>query len=203
MSFSTFNSDRRAATIALAVLLGVLAVYCVLLEAITRIGFDRVSRIQQRVVEDYRAAKALPLGASEGQPRVLVVGNSLLLKGVDPVLFKQTLQSKYTIVLLPVENTQFEDWFFGLRRLFAEGSRPAVVVVCLSTRQIISRGTAGEYFAHYLMRSRDVLAVKRSADLDNTVTSNYFFANWSRWLGSRAEIRKWLASKLMPNLDRL
>jgi len=203
MSFSTSNSDRRAATVALAALSALLAVYCVLLEAITRVGFDRVSRVQRRVVEDYRAAQTWPVGGPAAPPRVLVVGNSLLLKGVDRVLFKRTLQSKYTIVLLPVENTQFEDWFFGLRRLFAEGSRPAMVVVCLSTRQLISRGTAGEYFAHYLMRSRDVFAVKTSAGLDNTVTSNYFFANWSRWLGSRAEIRKWLASKLMPNLERL
>ena len=203
MSFSTSSSDRRTATAALFVLLAALAVYCALLEAVTRIGFDRVSRIQRRVVEDYRAATALPVAVTGGRPRMLVVGNSLLLKGVDPALLKQELASKYTVVLFPVENTQFEDWFYGLRRLFAEGSRPSLVIVCLSTRQLISHGTAGEYFAYYLMRPRDVLAVKESASLDNTVTSNYFFASWSQWLGSRAEIRKWLASKLMPNLERL
>jgi hypothetical protein len=200
---STSNSDLRAATRAIAVLLTGLLLYCAGLELVTRLGFSRVSRIQRRIAQDLSAAKSLAPGASNQQPTILVVGNSLLLDGVDRASLKKDLAPNYEVALLPVENTQFEDWYFGLRRLFAEGSRPSIVVVCLSTRQMLSRGTDGEYFAYYLMQSRDLLAVKRESQLDNTNTSAYFFANRSDWLGSRAQIRNWLLQEIMPSLEHL
>jgi hypothetical protein len=102
-----------------------------------------------------------------------------------------------------IENTQYLDWYFGLRRLFAEGSHPGVVALCLSTRQLISKGTDGEYFAHYIMQGRDLLSVRKEAKLDVTTTSNFFFASHSAWLGSRASIRNWLLGELMPNVEQL
>jgi hypothetical protein len=199
----TSNFDPRAATRAIAVLLTGLFLYCATLELVTRKGFSRVSRTQRRVYEDLTAAKSLAPRASSEQPTMLVVGNSLLLDGVDRASLAKELVPNYQVALLPIENTQFEDWYFGLRRLFAEGSRPSVVVVCLSTRQMMSRATDGEYFAYYLMQGRDLLAVKRESQLDNTNTSAYFFANRSDWLGSRAQIRNWLLQEIMPNLEHL
>jgi hypothetical protein len=200
---STSNSDLRAATRAIAVLLTGLLLYCAGLELVTRKGFSRVSRTQRRVTEDLTTAKSLAPRASNQQSTILVVGNSLLLDGVDRVSLKKDLAPSYDVALLPIENTQFEDWYFGLHRLFAEGSRPSIVVVCLSTRQMMSRATDGEYFSYYLMPSRDLLAVRRESQLDNTNTSSYFFANRSAWLGSRAQIRNWLLQEIMPNLERL
>ncbi len=203
MPSSTSNSDLRAASRAIAVLLTGLFLYCGTLEVVTRLGFSRVSRIQRRIYQDLTAAKSLAPRASNEQPTMLVVGNSLLLDGVDRASLKKELAPQYQVTLLPIENTQFEDWYFGLRRLFAEGSRPSVVVVCLSTRQMMSRATDGEYFAYHLMQGRDLLAVRRESLLDNTMTSAYFFANRSDWLGSRAQIRNWLLQEIMPNLEHL
>ena len=203
MPSSTSNSKPRAATRAIAILLAVIFVYCAGLELVTRRGFSRVSRIQRRVYQDLTAAKSIAPPVLNDPPAMLVVGNSLLLDGVDRVSLKMELAPNYLVTLLPVENTQFEDWYFGLRRLFAEGSRPSVVVVCLSTRQMMSRATDGEYFAYYLLQGRDLLAVRRESQLDNTMTSAYFFANRSAWLGSRAQIRNWLLQEIMPGLERL
>jgi len=200
---STSNSDLRAATRAIAVLLTGLLLYCAGLELVTRKGFSRVSRTQRRIYQDLSDSKSLAPRTSNRQPTVLVVGNSLLLDGVDRVSLKKDLAPNYQVTLLPIENTQFEDWYFGLHRLFAEGSRPGIVVICLSTRQMMSRATDGEYFAYYLMQERDLLAVKRESQLDNTNTSAYFFANRSGWLGSRAQIRNWLLQEIMPNLEHL
>jgi hypothetical protein len=200
---STFNSEPRAASRAVAVLLTGLFLYCAALEVVTRSGFSRVSRIQRRIYQDLAAAKSLAPPVSNDPPSILIVGNSLLLDGVDRASLKKELAPNYQVTFLPIENTQFEDWYFGLRRLFAEGSRPSVVVVCLSTRQMMSRATDGEYFAYYLMQGRDLLAVRRESQLDNTMTSAYFFANRSDWLGSRAQIRNWLLQEIMPNLDHL
>jgi hypothetical protein len=177
--------------------------YCVSLEVVTRRGFSRVSRTQRRISQDLSAATSIAPPVLNDPPTILVVGNSLLLDGVDRASLKRELAPNYFVTLLAIENTQFEDWYFGLRRLFAEGSRPSVVVVCLSTRQMMSRATDGEYFAYYLMQGHDLLAVKRESQLDNTLTSAYFFANRSDWLGSRAQIRNWLLQEIMPNLEHL
>jgi hypothetical protein len=134
---------------------------------------------------------------------MLVIGNSLLLEGVDRATLEKELASNYMVALLPIEGTHIEDWYFGLRRLFAEGARPYIVVLCLSTRQMMSRATDGEYFAYYLMQERDLLAVRKESQLDNTMTSAYFFSHFSMWLGSRWGIRNWLLLKIMPNLEHL
>jgi len=187
----------------MAILLAAIFVYCAGLELATRRGFSRVSRIQRRIYQDLSAARSIAPPVLNDPPAMLVVGNSLLLDGVDRASLKKNLAPKYQLTLLPVENTQFEDWYFGLRRLFAEGSRPSIVVVCLSTRQMMSRATDGEYFAYYLLQGHDLLGVKRESQLDNTMTSAYFFANRSAWLGSRAQIRNWLLQEIMPGLEHL
>lgn len=203
MPSSISNSEPRAATRAIAILLAVIFVYCAGLELVTRRGFSRISRIQRRIYQDLSAAKSIAPPVSNDPPAMLVVGNSLLLDGVDRASLKMELAPNYLVTLLPVENTQFEDWYFGLRRLFAEGARPSIVVLCLSTRQMMSRATDGEYFAYYLLQGRDLLAVRRESQLDNTMSSAYFFANRSAWLGSRAQIRNWLLQAVMPGLERL
>jgi len=184
------------------VLLVGLALYWASLEAAAHFGFSRVSRIQRRVSEDLAAARSLRPQAG-GSPSVLVVGNSLLLKGIDRDSLREAMAPSYAASVLPIENTQVLDWIFGSRRLFAEGSRPSVVVAVLGTRHMMSRATCGEYFAHLLMPVGDLFEVKREAQLSNTVTSDYFFAYYSEWLGSRSQIKNWLLNTVMPGLDRL
>jgi hypothetical protein len=104
---------------------------------------------------------------------------------------------------MPISGTSYLDWFFGLRRLFAEGSRPAIAGVCLSTRDLISDATSGESFAHALMLKGDIFRIQKDGHLDNTRTSDYFFANFSSWLGHRGEIHNWLLRKSLPNASDL
>jgi hypothetical protein len=201
--FYTSSFEIRAANRAIALLVAVLFFYCTGLEIVTRLGLSRISRIQDRIHQDLRVAISIKPQLVNEPPSILLVGNSLLVAGVDRVSLKEDLAPNYHAELLPIENTQFEDWYFGLRRLFAEGSRPSVVVVCLSTRQMMSRATDGEYFAYYMMQARDLFRVKKESQLDNTETSAYFFANHSEWLGSRSQIRNWLVHMIMPNLEPL
>jgi hypothetical protein len=199
----TSSSEARNANRAIVVLLTGLLTYCVGLEVVTRLGLSRVSRIQKRISQDLSAARSIAPRVPGGTSTILVVGNSLLLEGVDRKTLKSELAPNFLVDLLPIENTQYEDWYFGLRRLFGEGARPRNVVICLSSRNLMSRATNGEYFAYYLMRARDLLSVKKESQLDNTMTSSYFFANRSMWLGSRSEIRNWLSGKITPNWGEL
>jgi len=202
MPSSIFASKLGANRAIFLVVMGLFSYFCAL-EVMTRAEFIRISSIQRRIHDDQTVAIHLRPTESDGRETVLLTGNSLLLLGVDSSKLRHEMLPGYLVHVLPIENTQYVDWYFGTRRLFAEGSRPAFLVLCLSPRQLIAGGTAGEYFAHYMMRGRDVLLVKKEAGLSMTMTSDFFFAHLSSWLGSRSEIRNWLLEELMPNIENL
>lgn len=171
------------------------------LEAVARVGIDRGSKIQRRMVEEYRAAVAL---GQDGRPgtHVLVVGNSLLDEGVDFPRLQATLQAQATVDLrrYMVEQTVYYDWLFGLRRLFAEGARPDVVVVMLGTGHWLSPAIRGDYSAQYMMRRDDLPAVARELHMHPTQGTGLLFAGISKFWGARTEIRTFVIRHVMPDL---
>ena len=71
--------------------------------------------------------------------------------------------------MYPIEDTTYLDWAYGLRRLLAGGSRPSVVVMCISAKHLLSDATDGEGFAYFLMRLRDLPEVARGRALEHDV----------------------------------
>jgi hypothetical protein len=203
MPLSISDSEPRSATRAIAVLLTLLAAYFGVLEMVTRIGFPRINHVWRTIQADHRTAVSLRPALAHSSATMLIVGNSYLELGVNRDNLQQEISPAYSVAYLPIQGTSYLDWYFGLRRLFAEGSRPAIVGVCLSTRDLISDATSGEPFAHSLMLERDILKVRVEGRLDNTTTSDYFFANFSSWLGHRGEIHNWLLRRTVPNVSDL
>ena len=188
---------------AIVLLLTAVALYFLVLEVFAREVLPRISENQRRIANDYRAAVHLRPTAADGARSILVVGNSLLLHGIDRDKLRALMGPSYQVVLYPIEGTTYLDWAYGLRRLFAEGARPAVLVLCISTRQLLSDATDGEGFAHALMQLRDLAPVTRDSHLDMMTASAYFFANVSAWLGTRATFRDGLMQKWLPGADML
>jgi hypothetical protein len=187
----------------MAVLLVSLFVYMCALETVTRLGFSRINHVWRGIEEDHRTAISLQPLAADKSTTILVVGNSYLDLGVNRDGLQKEISPTYSAAYLPISGTTYLDWYFGLRQLFAEGARPAIVGVCLSTPQLVSNATYGESFAHSLMLGSDILRVQREAHLDNTATSNYFFAHLSSWLAHRGEIHNWILRKSMPGIEEL
>jgi hypothetical protein len=202
MLSSTSGSERANAQHAIGMLLIILLICYGFVELVAGLGFTRVSRIQRRIADEYKKTLKIRL-LEDGKPSVLICGNSLLLEGVDLTAIQDRLDKKYSIHRFVIEQTEYLDWYFGLRRLFHEGMQPAYVVMLLTTSHLISNATRGEYFAYYLMSPRDILDVKKEARLDMTMTSNYFLAAYSPWLGAQSEIRKWLLGRAMPDFVNL
>jgi len=188
---------------AIVLLLTAVALYFLVLEAFAREVLPRISENQRRIANDYRAAVHLRPTAADGARSILVVGNSLLLHGIDRNQLRALMGPSYQVVLYPIEGTTYLDWAYGLRRLFAEGARPAGLVLCISTRHLLSDSTDGEGFAHALMQFRDLGPVVRDSHLDMMTASAYFFANMSAWLGTRATFRDGLLQKWLPGADLL
>jgi hypothetical protein len=196
-------SEHRKATRAIAVLLASLLVYVCALEIVTRMAFPRINHIWRTLQSDHLTAVSLrPLKAGKSVT-MLMVGNSYLEVGVNRENLQREIAPTFSIAYLPMSGTSYFDWYFGLRKLFAEGSRPAIVGVCLSTRDLISDSTYGESFAHALMLRRDLLRVRKEAHLDNTMTSDYFFDSLSSWMGHRDETHNWLLRKAAPGINHL
>ena len=183
------NGVIRRATIALLMILaGVFGSA----EFAARVLFPRISHIQRRIVQDQKEVRSLGTAVPQGPATVLVVGNSLLLYGLDYPRFVTALSPEIRPVRYAIENTDYLDWYYGLKGLLSEGVRPTQVVVCLNLGQTLDPGILGEYSAHHLFRARDLLAVSREAGLDNTRTSGLFFAHWSAFYADRVHIRNYI-----------
>lgn len=171
------------------------------LEAVARVGIDRGSKIQRRMVEEYHRAVALGQDGTPGT-HVLVVGNSLLDEGVDFTRLDTSLRASAgaDVRRYMVEQTVYYDWLFGLRRLFAEGAGPDVVVVMLGTGHWLSPNIRGDYSAQYMMSRRDLPEVSRELGMHPTQGTGLLFAGLSKFWGARTEIRTFVLRHAMPDL---
>src|SRR2546423_280384 len=115
----------------MVVLLAALFSYFCALEAATRVAFPRINHIWRTIQADHLTAVSLRQDAAGKSATMLIVGNSYLEVGVDRQNLQKEIAPNYSVAYLPISGTSYLDWYFGLRRLFAEGSRPTVVGVCL------------------------------------------------------------------------
>lgn len=185
------------------VLLTGLALILLGLEVISPVILTRLSRIERRVETETQAAHSLRPVTPDGRPTVLLVGNSLLLEGVQLDELQHTLAPQFDVSRFAIEQTHYLDWYFGLRRLLEEGARPSVIVLTLATDQLASRFTLGESFAHRQMSAIDFPLAVRHANLDKTTASTYWFAHWSNWLADKGFIRQDVMILLVPNFRLL
>jgi hypothetical protein len=184
------------------ILLTLSALFCAGLELGERYALPRIEAMDARITREYAGAEAIRPEPGGPVP-VLIVGNSLLKKGINLSQLNQELHPEYAVTRFVVEDTNYLDWYYGVRRLFHEGARPKAVILVLNARQLIAPEVHGDNFAQLLMDRRDLLDVKRTVASDNTVTSNLFFANLSRYYGMRSEVHKTFLLHLLPDFPDL
>lgn len=172
-----------------------LALFCMALEAITRFGFSHISRIEGRISNDYELALAIRRG---DRPNVLVVGNSLMLEGIDYRELRRSLAGRANAIGFAIEQTQYLDWYYGLRRLFAQGSQPDIVVLCMSADHLITSTIRGDYSAYYLFLLADIPQIRREAGYDLTKTSSLVLARFSLFYAGRSGLRNFMLMRTDP-----
>ena len=172
-----------------------LAVFCAAVEGLTRFGFSHISRIEARISQDHKAALAI---RKSDRPTVLLVGNSLMLEGVDYPLLRDALAGQAYVVRFPIEQTQYLDWYYGLRRLFAEGSQPDMVVLCMSAEHLITSRIRGDYSAYYLFRLADIPQIQRDIHYDLTKTSGLVLSHFSLFYAGRSALRNFILVRTDP-----
>lgn len=172
-----------------------LALFCIAVEGLTRFGFSHISRIEARISHDRRATVGI---RKSDKPAILFIGNSLLLEGLDEARLRDALASKARPVSFPIEQTEYLDWYYGLRRLFADGSQPDFVILCMSAGHLISPQIRGDYSAYYLFRTGDIPQIGQDIHYDLTKTSSLLLSRFSLFYAGRSPLRNFVLMRTDP-----
>jgi len=172
-------------------------------EAINILEFDRTSKVQQEQVAQRQTLLAVKDTESSGPPHIALLGNSLLLEGLNIQSLSEQTEAKAIPVPYFVLATEYYDWYFGLKRLFEEGMRPRYIMLGLSPNQFVSSGTRGEYSAQYLFRREDLIEVARNTHMDATTTSSFILAHVSKYYSTRQITRGYILGHLLPGVAEL
>lgn len=165
-----------------------------ILEVGTRYAFSHVSRIEQRIHAEHSAATAIrPV---DGKLSVLLVGNSLPLEAVDMRLLQQMLPTNVRATRFLIESTRILDWKYGLRRLFADGSRPDVIVLSVGVENMLPTAIRGEYSAFYLFRTSDIAEIADTLDYSLTQQTNLYVARFSMFYAGRNGLRNFVLNRV-------
>ena len=173
------------------------------LEVFTRAVIEKKSNVQRELNKEYQEAVHIRKRPGSKARQLLIVGNSLVGHSLDFNLIRQQLGPDWDVHRYWIYNTTYEDWYFGLRRLFAEGSRPDTVAVTFAALHWFVSATRGDYSAAYLFRAADIPELASELNLDRTATSNLFFARFSEFYSLRSEIRKAVFQSILPDLPRM
>ena len=197
-------SDSKSRAIAHA---KALAAICALLILVFEMAsvylLNHRSATYARISRQYGEALAMrPAGAGEG-PSVLMVGNSLLLHGVQLNRLQEMTSSRMRIYPIFLEATGYYDWLYALHGLFLRGARPQVVVLGVGVNYFLENGVRQDYAPMLFFNARDTLAVASDLQLNRTATSNLLLAHSSVFWDTRGPIRMQVLNHMVPHLENL
>jgi len=184
-------------------LLTTAVVLLALTETVSVVGFDRTSRVQREELSQRRALLSVRDADVDDDPHIALLGNSLMLEGLDVPLLRTKIGRTYSTVPYFVLGTNYFDWYFGLKRLFAEGMRPRYVLLALSPNQLAAPGIRGDISARYLFQGSDLLEIVRETHMDATTASGFLLAHYSEFYSTRETTRSFLMLRLLPRVSQL
>jgi hypothetical protein len=160
---------------------------------------ETYARLSQQYAEALTARPAKP-----GEPvPVLMIGNSLLLEGVDVNRLKDLTSSQMRVYPIFLEATGYYDWFYGLQRLFRQGSRPQIVVLGVGVNSFLADSVRQDYAPLMLFDNKDLFRVASDLKMDRTATSNLLLARSSVFWDMRGVVRTQILRHTVPHYREL
>jgi len=199
----SISNSKSAPLFYAKVLAGICAILTAALEISSGYLLKHDSETFDRVSRQYAdAVKVRP--AKSGEPiSVLMVGNSLLLDGVEVDRLQKLTSGQMRIYPIFLEATGYYDWLYGLQRLFREGARPQVVVVGVGVNSFLASSVRQDYSPLMLFDARDALGVASDLEMDHTATSNLLLAHSSFFWDTRSVIRTQILCRVVPHCKEL
>ena len=199
----SISNSKSAPLIYAKMLAGICAILIAALEISSGHLLKHDSGTFARVSRQYaEAVRVRP--AKTGEPiSVLMVGNSLLLEGVEVDRLQKLTSSQMRIYPIFLEATGYYDWLYGLQRLFREGARPQVVVIGVGVNSFLANSVRQDYSPLMLFDTRDTLAVASELEMDHTATSNLLLSHSSVFWDTRSVVRTQVLCHLVPRCKEL
>jgi hypothetical protein len=199
---SFISSSDTTAAVYIKLLLALCIIGLALVELWARDSLMRHSVAYRRVVEQSREAMRAQPSYSGRPPSVLMVGNSLLLDGIDVERLRNSMSGRLDIYPMFLEGTHYYDWLYGLRRLFRHGARPHVLVIGLGMESLLQNAVRPES-PMLLFDAGDVVKVSSDLGLDRTATVNLLLSHWSAFWDTRRIIRMGVLRRTVPGAPEL
>jgi hypothetical protein len=202
MPSSIFASRAKAVTYAKR-LVAICAALTIVFELSSVYLLKHHSPTYARISKQYNEARAIrPNGAGE-PPSVLMVGNSLLLHGVELDRLNALTASQMRVYPIFLEATGYYDWRYALQGLFRQGARPQVVVLGVGVNYFLTNAVRQDYAPMLFFNARDTLAAASDLHLDRTATSNLLLSHESVFWDTRSPIRMQILNRMIPHLEGL
>ena len=202
MPSSTSGSKSQAIAYAMA-LAAICAALILMFEIASVYLLKHKSATYTRISHQYDEALKMRPAAVGEPPSVLMVGNSLLLHGVQLNRLQELTSSRMHLYPIFLEATGYYDWLYGLHGLFLRGARPQVVVLGVGVNYFLENGVRQDYAPMMFFNTRDTLAVASDLKLDRTATSNLLLAHSSTFWDTRSAIRMQVLNHIVPHLEDL
>jgi hypothetical protein len=164
---------------------------------------NHTSGTYARISRQYDEALNMRPAVSGEPASVLMVGNSLLLHGVQLNRLQTLTSSSMRLYPIFLEATGYYDWLYALHGLFLRGARPQVVVLGVGVNYFLENGVRQDYAPMMFFNARDTFAVASDLQLDRTATSNLLLAHSSTFWGTRSAVRMQLLKHMVPHLEDL
>lgn len=142
---------------------------------------------------------ALHLSASPGAPRsVLIVGNSLVLHGIDLDAMTATLGPSYVARKEAIVGSGYEDWLYGVLSLLDRGSRPSLIVLGFSPAALVQERTPVGRSAHLVWTTRNLARYTLDHRVGLTDASNLLLQHFSAFFALRDQLRQDARKVIVP-----
>ncbi len=200
---SSISDSKSRCLLHCKVLAGICASLLAVIEISSIYLLNHHSPTYARISRQYsEAVKIRPAGPGE-PANVLMVGNSLLLHGVELDRLRTLTSERMNIYPIFLEATGYYDWLYALRGLFRQGARPQAVVLGVGVNYFLADGVRQDYAPMVFFSAGDTLAVSSDLHLDRTATSNLLLAHSSTFWDTRSAIRTQVLSHVVPHLEDL
>jgi hypothetical protein len=200
LSTSGSKSSALAYSIALA---GICALLIIGFELSSVYLLKHQSLTYQRISRQYADGLRVRPSKPDEPPTVILVGNSLLLHGIEMDRFQSLTSTRMHVYPILLEATGYYDWLYGLRRLFREGARPQVVVVGVGVNYFLKDGVRQDYVPMLFFDTRDALAAASDMHLSRTETADLLLSHTSTFWDTRSAIRTQVLGHVVPHLEEL
>jgi hypothetical protein len=174
---------------------------CVALLGVCEVGATWATarlKSRQTVRDDVRTASAVG-----GPGSVLIVGNSLVLHGINVPAVERALGTGYVATKLSIVDSGYLDWLYGIMSLFDRGIQPEALVLAISPTQLVEDRPPTGTTARMLWTTPNLMRYALDRRPGLTAVSNRVFEHFSEFFAIRSRLRQDARRLIVPGYEAM